>query len=202
MKHRHLRIVVCAAGPAGDVADLIEVARERSWTTEVVATSNARNFIDIPAIERLTGSRVRSSYQIGEDGHQVLPPVDALIVAPATYNTVNKLALGIADTYVLTSVAELIGRKVPTVVVPFVNSALGSRAPFSRAVAALRAEGVRVLFTPQDEWKPHAPGTGAEQRLKFPWRSAFQIVAEMTERRTLPQTTPPEQVGRGQATSA
>ena len=185
MSRRHLRIVVCAAGPAGDVADLIEVAHERSWTVEVAATSNARDFIDIPAIERLTGSQVRITYQISDDGHRALPRVDALIIAPATYNTVNKLALGIADTYVLSSVAELIGRGVPTVVVPFVNTALGSRAPFSHAVAALSAEGVRVLFTPQDEWKPHAPGTGAEQRLNFPWRSAFRIVAEMTERRTL-----------------
>jgi phosphopantothenoylcysteine synthetase/decarboxylase len=181
---RHLRIVVCAAGPAGDVADLIEVARGRSWTVEVTATSSARDFVDIPAIERLTGSQVPSTYQINEDGHRALRRVDAQIIAPATYNTVNKLALGIADTYVLSSVAELIGRRVPTVVVPFVNTALASRAPFSRAVAALRAEGVRVLFTPQDKWKPHAPGTGAEQRLKFPWRSAFQIVAEMAERHT------------------
>ncbi len=185
MSHRHLRIVVCAAGPAGDVANLIEVARERSWTAEVAATSAARDFIDIPAIERLTGSQVRSTYQISKDGHRAQSRVDALIIAPATYNTANKIALGIADTYVLSSVAEMIGRGVPTVVVPFVNTALGSRAPFSSAVAALRAEGVRVLFTPQDEWKPHAPGTGAEQRLEFPWRSAFQIVAEMTERRPL-----------------
>ena len=33
----------------------------------------------------------------------------------------NKLALGIADTYALSSVAEVIGRGVPTVVVPAVD---------------------------------------------------------------------------------
>lgn len=183
MKSRHLRIIVCAAGPAGDVANLIDIAHERSWTAEVAATSNARDFIDIPAIERLTGNQVRSTYQISEGGHRVLPPVDALIVAPATYNTVNKLALGIADTYVLSSAAELIGRNIPTVVIPFVNAALGSRAPFPRAVTALRAEGVRVLLGPKDEWQHHAPGTGEEQRVRFPWRAAFQIAVEMTEHR-------------------
>ncbi len=180
---RHLRIIVCAAGPAGDVANLIEMAHERSWTAEVVATSNARNFISLHTIERLTGYKVRSTYEITAGGHRIVPSVDALIVAPATYNTVNKLALGIADTYVLSSAAELIGRKVPTVVVPFVNAALGSRAPFSRAVAALRAESVRVLLGTGDGWQPHAPGTGEEQRVRFPWRGAFQIAAEMTERR-------------------
>jgi phosphopantothenoylcysteine synthetase/decarboxylase len=197
---RHLRIVVCAAGPAGDVPRLIEAAHERSWTTEVIATSNARDFIDIPTVERLTDNPVRSTYQITENGHRVLPAVDALIVAPATYNTMNKLALGIADTYVLSSAAELIGRNVPTVVVPFVNAALGSRAPFSRAVAALRAEGVRVLCGPEDEWQPHAPGTGAEQQARFPWRAAFQIAAEMTERHTHP--APPDEPAQGTHTVA
>lgn len=195
MNSRHLRIVVCAAGPAGDVARLIEAAHERSWTAEVMATSSARDFIDIPAVEHLTGNPVRSTYQVTENGHRIPPEVDALIVAPATYNTVNKLALGIADTYVLSSAAELIGRNVPAVVIPFVNAALGSRAPFSRAVATLRAEGVRVLFGPEDEWQPHAPGTGADQRARFPWRAAFQIVAEMTERRA--HLAPSEEAARG-----
>lgn len=197
MNNRHLRILVCAASPAGDVARLIEAAHERSWTTEVIATSNARDFIDIPTVERLSGNPVRSAYQIPENGHRVLPAVDALIVAPATYNTVNKLALGIADTYVLSSAAELIGRNVPTVVVPFVNAALGSRAPFSRAVAALRAEGVRVMSGPGDNWQPHAPGTGAEQQARFPWHAALQIAADMTERRTRP--APLDETAQGTA---
>lgn len=199
MNTRHLRIVVCAAGPAGDVARLIEEAHERSWAADVIATSSARDFIDIPAIERLTSNLVRSTYQVTENGHRVLPAVDALIVAPATYNTVNKLALGVADTYVLSSAAELIGRNVPTVVVPFVNAALGSRAPFSRAVAALRAEGVRVLSGPEDEWQPHAPGTGAEQQARFPWHAAFQVAAEMAERRTRP--APPDEPARSTRTA-
>jgi hypothetical protein len=39
-------------------------------------------------------------------------------VAPATYNTINKWAQGISDTYPLSVLAELIGLSVPTVVVP------------------------------------------------------------------------------------
>jgi flavoprotein len=45
-------------------------------------------------------------------------------VAPVTDNTVNKLALGIADTYALTVLVEAIGRGVSVVIVPFVNTAL------------------------------------------------------------------------------
>ena len=102
-----------------------------------------------------------------------------MIIAPATYNTVNKLALGIADNYALTSVAELIGRGVPTVVVPFVNAALAARTPFQRSMSALREEGVRILSGPDDEWEPHPPGTGADRRALFPWRAAFEIAEDM-----------------------
>jgi 3-polyprenyl-4-hydroxybenzoate decarboxylase len=184
MNGRHLRILVCAAGPAGDVSQLIEAARERSWTTEVMATANARSFIDIAAVERLSGNPVRTTYEVSRSGRRVPPSVDALIVAPATYNTFNKLANGIADTYALSAAAELIGRNVPTVVVPFVNVALGSRLPFLRAVHALRQEGVRVLFGPADGWQPHAAGTGQDQQAAFPWQTAFRIAVEMSDRRT------------------
>jgi hypothetical protein len=105
-----------------------------------------------------------------------------LIVAPATFNTVNKLALGIADTYALSSVAEVIGRGVPTVVVPFVNAALASRAPFRRSVEMLRMEGVRVVLGPEDDWQPHPTGAGAGQRDRFPWEYALQVADTMTRR--------------------
>jgi phosphopantothenoylcysteine synthetase/decarboxylase len=177
-----LRVVVCGAGPAADVAELIRAAHRQSWTVEVAATISALDFVDITAIESLTGGPVRSSYESPASSRRVLAPLDAVIIAPATYNTVNKLAAGVADSYVLASVAELIGRGVPTVIVPFVNSALAARAPFHRSMVALRAEGVRVLFGPDDGWQAHPPGTGAEHRATFPWHRAFEVTEEMAKR--------------------
>lgn len=182
----HLRIVVCGAGPAADVATLMQAAHRQSWTVELFATASARSLLDMPAVEALAGAPVRSSYKEIQRGPRSVPRVDALVIAPATYNTVNKVALGIADTYVLTSIAEMIGRGVPTVVVPFVNAALASRAPFGLAVSRLRAEGVRVMLGPDDDWQPHPPGTGAEQQAAFPWGRAFRLVAAAAEQRAKP----------------
>lgn len=69
---------------------------------------------------------------MGQTGPRTLPTTDTVIVAPATYNTINKLALGISDNYALGSLAEAIGRRTPIVVVPFVNAALAARRPTSR----------------------------------------------------------------------
>jgi phosphopantothenoylcysteine synthetase/decarboxylase len=194
MTSGHLRIVVCGAGPAADILRLVETAQEQSWTTTVVATASALDFIDTAAIAELTGNPVRSTYQTPDlSGRRTLPPVDAVVIAPATYNTVNKLASGVADTYPLTSTAELIGRGIPTVVVPFVNAALASRTPFQRSIADLRAEGIRVISGPDEDWTPHPPGTGADQRVAFPWRQAFQLAVQLRQGMSIrPPTNPGE----------
>lgn len=179
MSGRHLQIVVCGAGPAVDIEELIRVAQQRAWTTAVTATISALDFIDVAAVEELTGRTVRSAYQTSSTGRRTLMPVGAVIVAPATYNTINKLANGIADNYALTSTAELIGCDTPTVVVPFVNSALAARAPFRRSIASLRQAGVRVLSGADDHWEPHPPGTGDDRRTAFPWQPAFQLAEQM-----------------------
>ncbi|SCL29034.1 Flavoprotein [Micromonospora rhizosphaerae] len=175
----HLQIVVCGAGPAADVTQLLAAAKERAWTAAVTATPSARDFIDPQVIEAMTGYPARFTYQSSTSTRRILPAADALVIAPATYNSVNKIALGIADNYAMTSVAELIGRRIPTVIVPFVNSALAARAPFRRAVADLRHEQVRVLLGADDEWEPHPPGSGRDQQQAFPWEAAFGVAERL-----------------------
>jgi hypothetical protein len=108
------------------------------------------------------------------DGSQI--HAEAIIVAPATYNTICKLALGISDTYALGTLAEAVGRGIRVVILPFVNSALASRRPFNEAVAALREEGVRVLLG-AGQWTPHPPGAGGERVSVFPWHLALDTLS-------------------------
>ena len=140
---RDLRVVVCGAGTAGSALGVVESAVRQGWTVDVTATSTALGMIDVAAFERASARPVRTTYEYAADGTRVSPAADALVVVPATFNTINKLALGIADTYPLSSVAEVIGRGVPTVIVPEVNAHLRSRAPYRRAVSSLEEEGVR-----------------------------------------------------------
>ncbi|MEN3611525.1 flavoprotein [Plantactinospora sp. ZYX-F-223] len=178
----HLQIVVCGAGPAGDLTMLIATAKGNSWTVAVTATPSAIDFIDARAIESLSGHPVRSTYQSSPGTRRTLPGADALVIAPATYNSINKIALGIADNYAMTSVAELIGRQVPTVIVPFVNAALAARAPFQRAVTDLRHEHVPILLGEDDGWEPHPPGSGNDRQRVFPWTAAFETAVRLVHK--------------------
>ncbi|GAB3488816.1 flavoprotein [Nocardiopsis coralliicola] len=173
MSGRVLYVVVCGAGPAGDVGELVAEAQSRGWTVQVIATPSGLGFVDHEALEVLTGRPLRSRHRAR--GAPRSPRADAIAVAPASYNTVNKLAAGIADTYALDVVGESVGIGVPTVIAPFVNAAYAARAPFRRSVESLRAEDVEVIL----ESDPHPPGSGGG--VKFPWRLIMDKVESAVE---------------------
>ena len=171
---RSLCLIVCGAGPAPHVGTLISLAQADGWTLQLVATAAAVPMLDLPALEAAVGSPVRTDYSGNGTGPRTRSSApDAVIIAPATYNTINKLAVGINDTYPLNVAAEAIGRPTPVVVLPFVNTALAARRPFADAVRHLRDEGVRVLLGP-GQWNPHPPGTGGQHIAQFPWQAALE----------------------------
>ena len=167
---RVLSVIVCGAGPATAIGTLVKLAHERGWSVQVIATPAALEFFDPAAVEEQTGSPVRSQYR--KPGEPRSQTGDAIIVAPATYNTINKWAHGISDTYALGVLAETTGLPVPIVVLPFVDSALASRPPFQRSVEALRAEGVRILLG-TGGIQPHPPRTGGDLIDSYPWHLAL-----------------------------
>jgi len=176
-KTRVLSIVVCGAGAAAGIGTLVKLALGRGWKVQVIATPSALAFFDAGQIEALTGSPVRSQYSKPGAPRSRIP--DAIIVAPATFNSINQWALGISDTYALGVLAEQTGLGVPIVVLPFVSDALARRPPFTRSVKALRAEGVSILLGPGGV--PAHPAHGERDVLDaFPWHLALDEAAEMT----------------------
>jgi phosphopantothenoylcysteine synthetase/decarboxylase len=174
---RTLALVVCGAGPAAVIGTMISLARERGWAVQVIATPAALEFFDVLAAARRAGRPVRSAYR--DPGAPRSEPADAVIVAPATCNTICKWAQGISDTYALGVLAETTGLAIPTIVLPFVNSALASRAPFRRSVDALRVEGIRILLGPGGI-QPHPPRTGDTLIETYPWHLALDEADRLT----------------------
>lgn len=169
-----LYVIVCAAGPAADAGKLVTAAQERGWDPWIVPTPSAVDFIDVPALEETTGHPVRARYRRpGEDGK--LPPADAVIVAPATYNTINKWAAGISDTFALGLLAELTPSGIPIAVLPFVNASLAANRLFIRSVGELREAAVKVLLG-DDGFVPHPAGQGGGRIASFPWELALDAI--------------------------
>jgi phosphopantothenoylcysteine synthetase/decarboxylase len=164
-----LYVVVCAAGVAGDVGNLISAAQQRGWGVGVVATPPALEFLDQHTIVARTGYPIRSAWRRPGDVRP-LPPADAIAVAPATFNTINKWAAGTADTLALGILAEAYGLGIPTAVLPYVNSAMAAHPAYGESLARLRSMG--VLFS---GYEPHPPksGGGAD---RFRWEEALDLL--------------------------
>ncbi|OKK02914.1 flavoprotein [Streptomyces sp. CB03234] len=160
-----LYVVVCAAGVAGDVGKLITAAQERQWDVGVVATPLALGFIDAPAIEAQTGYPIRSAWRRPGDPRP-LPDPDAIAVAPATFNTLNKWAAGMSDTLALGILCEAYGAGVPTAALPCLSTAQAAHPAYRRSLDALREMGVRIGT--QDPGRTTADG--------FRWEEALELL--------------------------
>ena len=126
----------------------------------------------------LTGHPVRSDYKRPEDP-DVLPPPDAVVVAPATFNTINKWAAGISDTLALGLLNEAVGLELPIIAVPFPNTGLARHPAFIRSLAALRELGVRLVFDPDAHPLP-TPNLGPPSRDLFAWDALRGEFAKLT----------------------
>jgi phosphopantothenoylcysteine synthetase/decarboxylase len=128
-------------------------------------------FIDHAALAKQTGHPVRSDYKDPGDP-DLLPPPDAVIVAPATVNTINKWAAGICDTLALGILVEGIGKRLPIVALPFTNYAQAAHPAFESNIEKLRSWRVNVLYGP-DVFQLHEPGAGGNHVDAFPWMLAL-----------------------------
>jgi len=176
--HRVLYVIACGGRPAGDLPAFVEEAQATGWEVCVIATPSAVKFMDLDYLAELTGHVVRYDYK-QPDQPDVLPPADAIVVAPATFNTVNKWAAGISDTLALGLLNEALGLDLPVVAVPFPNVALARHPAFRRSMAELEALGVRLLFDPEAHPLP-TPNLGPASRDLFPWQVLREELAKLT----------------------
>ncbi|HZB33385.1 MAG TPA: flavoprotein [Streptosporangiaceae bacterium] len=148
MAGRTLYVVVCGAPAAADVDSFVRLARDAGWLVRVIATPMGSRFLDDDRLADLTGASVRTDFRMPDETSDGLPPADAVVVAPATFNTINKWALGITDNVAIGMLCELVGFGLPTLAVPQLKAELASHVAFGPSIDALRSMGVRVMFDP------------------------------------------------------
>jgi hypothetical protein len=143
---RVLYLVCCAAPPAFATAGLVTSAQARGWEVCVICTPTAARWLEdqLGLLADLTGHPVRSQYKLpGEP--DVLPPADAMLVAPASSNTIAKWALGISDNLALGLITEAIGLRLPLAALAHLNPAQAAHPAFAGHLDTLRAASVTVL---------------------------------------------------------
>lgn len=143
------RILLCVTGgiAAYKSAELVRRLREAGAEVRVAMTENAQRFVGATTFQALSGQPVRASLwdEAAEAamGHIELARwASAVVVAPATANTLAKIAHGFADDLVSTL---CLATEAPIAVAPAMNRVMWANAATQANVATLRARGVLVL---------------------------------------------------------
>jgi phosphopantothenoylcysteine synthetase/decarboxylase len=100
------------------------------------------------------------------DEPESVPEAQAIVVAPATFNTINRWVAGVTNTVAVGTLCEYLGLDAPIVAVPNVNPPLARHPTFRASLRRLREWGVWVLF---DESAPR------ESRIP-PWDEILEEV--------------------------
>lgn len=132
------RVPVLVAGLAAHVPGLL-----------TVLTPNASQVISPRELAMVSGHRVVESYF--DDAILPRPPFGVALIAPCSFNSLNKLAHGIADNLALSIAAEAIGRRTPVIVAVSVNNPLWDHPRSAESVATLRRWGVQVIEPFEDK---------------------------------------------------
>ncbi|MEO3972752.1 flavoprotein [Streptomyces sp. CAU 1734] len=164
-----------AAPPVFEVDTVIRDLQSRGWDVCLGLTPAAADWLrdDLGTLEELTGHPVRSQYKRpGEP--DTWPRADGILFAPVTANSLNSWALCLTSAFVVGVVAESIGKGIPTVAMPCVNSAYAAHPQVDRSVSELRRMGVTVLYGPGG-FEPNQPG----ERRPYPWQAAIDTVTRL-----------------------
>lgn len=109
----------------------------------VVPTEHARRVVSPREFALHEGVHIVDSYF--DEIILPYPPPGVVLVAPCTFNSLNKLAAGIADTLALSIAAEALGRGTPVLVAPSVNPPLYAHPRTRMSMEILRSWGVGVI---------------------------------------------------------
>lgn len=126
--------------------DLVRYLKDAGFEVQVVLTQNALKFVTPLTLETLTEKRVYHSLwdsdQPGTHHIQLARWADVLVVAPASAQTLFRLAQGSAEDLLST---EALAFQGPKIVVPAMNPVMWNHPATQRNIKTLQKDGWQVL---------------------------------------------------------
>lgn len=163
-----MRVVLGVSGgvAAYKAAELVRRLQQERLDVQVVMTRHAQEFVTPLTFAALTGQKVITGMFGGEapanvdnavEHIGVAQSLDALVIAPATANTLGKMARGIADDFLTTL---YLATTAPVIVAPAMNVNMWEHPATQENIELLRARGVRIVSPDEGYLACGMTGTG------------------------------------------
>jgi len=164
---RRVLLCVCGGIAAYKSAELVRRLRDAGCEVTVAMTEHALRFVGAQTFQALSHRPVRTSLWDAQAeaamGHLELARwAQQVVVAPATANTIARLAHGLADDLVSTL---CLATEAPIAIAPAMNHVMWRHPATQANVATLRTRGVQVIG-PDDG--PLAEGESGPGRMAAP----------------------------------
>ena len=160
---KHILLGISGGIAAYKSCELVRLLKKQGHEVSVAMSRAAAEFVTPLTFQALSGRPVLSeTHQAGEDGNgmahiNLTREADVFLIAPASANTLAKIANGIADN-LLTNLAA--ARKCPLAVAPAMNVEMWRNPANQRNIAQLLSDGITVFPPANGEQACGETGTG------------------------------------------
>ena len=143
---KHILIGITGGIAAYKVCELIRMFKKSGAEVKVIATPNALNFVTKLTLQNLSQNEVYidefAPKEWKPEHISLADESDIFVIAPATANTIGKIANGIADN-LLTSVACAFSKKI--ILAPAMNSNMWNNEGVKNNLKTLQSRGIEIL---------------------------------------------------------
>lgn len=176
-----MNIVVGVSGgiAAYKTVHLVRLLIKGGHDVTVVPTADALRFVGLPTWEAISRNPVTTSVHddVAKVRHVALGQgADLVVVAPATANTIAKMAAGLADDLLGTT---LLATEAPVLIAPAMHAEMWRHPATQANIATLRDRGVRIVGPADGEL---AGGDSGPGRMEEPESIAAAVFAALAPR--------------------
>ena len=146
LENKTILIGICGGIAAYKICTLVRLYKKAGANVRVVLTPSALNFVTKLTLQTLSNNEVYvENFEIDEykPGHiSLCDEADIFVIAPATANTISKIANGICDNLLLSTACAF---KKPFLLAPAMNTGMWENEFVQENLAKLQSKGYHIL---------------------------------------------------------
>lgn len=178
--NKHILLGVTGGIAAYKAVELLRLLKKAGADVTVMMTESAKKFVGITTFEVLSENPVLSDLYFDTDASvkhiELAQKADVAVIAPATANTIAKLANGLADNALTTT---LLAVTCPVMVCPSMNTDMYQNIRVQRNLDILEKDGWHILDPDSGVLACKTTGAG---RLPEPWFIFDRMEAMLTKK--------------------
>lgn len=149
LEGKNITVGICACGSPTEPFELLHALRREGAATEIIMTPNSTELLSPIMLQRETSKPVlyeQFALPKTYDRNHNREKTDLMLIAPASANTVSKVALGLADNLLTT---RILSATCPVAFVLRCNPHMYEKPAVQRNIATVKEDG--MLFIQSDE---------------------------------------------------